>query len=115
MNESMRTIVTAFATVVLLGQVDIASAAEIKVLSAVVMRPVLGEIVVEFERTTGHKVIVDFATAGVLRDRIRGGEVADMAILPSPTIAICMGRLPFVYVALKRSVSPWRAPQQARA
>jgi molybdate transport system substrate-binding protein len=55
-------------------------------LSAVVMRPVLGEIVVEFERTTGYKVAIDFATAGILRDRIRSGEVADVTILPRPTM-----------------------------
>jgi len=60
--------------------------AEINVLSAVVMRPVLGDIVAGFERETGHKVVVDFATAGVLRDRIRSGEAADVTILPRPTM-----------------------------
>jgi molybdate transport system substrate-binding protein len=59
---------------------------EIKVLSAVVMRPVLGDITTEYERATGNKVTIDFATAGVLRDRIRGGEVADVIILPRPTM-----------------------------
>ena len=59
---------------------------DIKVLSAVVMRPVLPDIASDFERTTGHKVAIDFATAGVLRDRIRAGEVADVTILPRPTL-----------------------------
>src|SRR5438552_10693413 len=59
---------------------------EIKVLSAVVMRPVLGDIVAGFERETGYKVAMDFATAGVLRDRIRNGEAADVTILTRPTM-----------------------------
>jgi len=63
-----------------------AGATEIKVLSAVVMRPVLGDLASEFERTTGHRVAIDYATAGVLRDRIRGGEMADVTILPRPAM-----------------------------
>ena len=50
------------------------------------MRPVLGDIVAGFERETGYKVAMDFATAGVLRDRIRNGEAADVTILTRPTM-----------------------------
>jgi molybdate transport system substrate-binding protein len=84
MKHSIRSITTVCAIIVFLVHASIATAAEIKVLSAVVMKPVLGDIVIEFERATGHKVIVDFATAGVLRNRIQGGEIADMTILPRP-------------------------------
>jgi len=59
---------------------------EIKVLSAVVMRPVLGGIVADFERSSGYKVAVEFATAGAIRDRIRNGESPDMTILTRPTM-----------------------------
>ena len=83
--RTIRTFATAFAALACLAQIGIAGAAEIKVLSAVVMRPVLPEVIVEFERATGHEVTIDFATAGVLRDRIRAGEVADVTILPRPT------------------------------
>ena len=38
------------------------------------MRPVLGDLTSEFERTTGHTVTIGFATAGVLADRIRVGK-----------------------------------------
>ena len=86
MNNSGRTVATMFATLVVLAQTCVAGAAEIKVLSAVVMRPVLGDLAVEFERTTGHKVTIDFATAGVLRNRIQGGEMADVTILPKPAM-----------------------------
>ena len=59
-----------------------ASAAEIKVLSAVAMKPALDDLSREFERRTGHAVKADYATAGIVRDRIREGEAIDVAIAP---------------------------------
>lgn len=59
-----------------------ANAAEIKVLSAVAIKPALDELGREFERRTGHTVTVAYATAGLVRDRIRDGEPVDVAILP---------------------------------
>ncbi len=35
----------------------------------------------EFERETGHKLNVNFGTAGSLRERIKGGEASDLVIL----------------------------------
>jgi molybdate transport system substrate-binding protein len=60
----------------------VASAGEIKVLSAVAIQPALDDLVRDFERQTGNKVKVSYATAGIIRDRIRDGEAADVAILP---------------------------------
>ena len=57
-------------------------AAEITVFSAVAMKPALDDLAREFERRTGHTVKVAYATAGVVRDRIRDGEAVDVAILP---------------------------------
>jgi molybdate transport system substrate-binding protein len=59
-----------------------ANAAEIKVLCAVAMKPAIDDLAREFERSTGHTVTVAYATAGIVRDRIRDGEAADVAILP---------------------------------
>jgi molybdate transport system substrate-binding protein len=59
-----------------------ANAAEIKILSAVAMKPALDDLAREFERTTGHTVKMAYATAGVVGDRIRDGETVDVAILP---------------------------------
>jgi molybdate transport system substrate-binding protein len=36
----------------------------------------------EFERASGHKLDLNFGTAGSLRDRIKNGEVPDLVILP---------------------------------
>ena len=86
MKDPVRAIAIGLATLFVLAPAAISGAAEIKVLSAVVLRPVLGDIAAEFERATGHKLTIDFATAGVLRDRIRNGEMADVTILPRPTM-----------------------------
>src|SRR5579872_5106398 len=40
----------------------------------------------EFERETGHKLSLNFGTAGALRDRLRAGEKADLAILSAAAI-----------------------------
>jgi molybdate transport system substrate-binding protein len=59
-----------------------ANAAEITVLSAVAMKPALDDLAREFGRRTGHTVKMAYATAGIVRDRIRDGEAVDVAILP---------------------------------
>jgi molybdate transport system substrate-binding protein len=55
-------------------------AAEIKVLSTGGARAVITSLVPEFERKSGHKVHVDFATPGNMRDRLVQGEAADVAV-----------------------------------
>jgi molybdate transport system substrate-binding protein len=75
-------IVTGLATVMLSVQTSLVEAAEIKVLSAEAMKPAFDELVRDFERVSGDKVTVAYATAGVIGNRIRGGELADMAIMP---------------------------------
>ena len=82
MKTSMRIVATGFASLVFLTQAGIANAAEIKVLSAVAMKPALDDIARDFERRTGHRVAMAYATAGLVRDRIRDGETVDVAILP---------------------------------
>jgi molybdate transport system substrate-binding protein len=59
-----------------------ASAAEIKVLSAVAIQPALDDLVRKFERKSGHSIKVAYATAGIIRDRIQNGEEFDVGILP---------------------------------
>ena len=59
-----------------------ANAAEIKVLSAVAMKPALDDLARDFGNSTGHTVTMVYATAGVVKDRIREGEAVDVAILP---------------------------------
>jgi molybdate transport system substrate-binding protein len=72
-----------------------ASAAEIKVLTAGVMREVVLAAMPEFEKATGHSVVVQNATAGRLRHRIEGGEPVDVAVITPVVIdaLIAKGRI----------------------
>lgn len=63
-----------------------AQAAEIKVLSAVVMKSALDDLARDFERATGHKVAIAYAPAGAVRGRIQGGESFELTILPRPVL-----------------------------
>src|SRR5947207_14607951 len=56
-------------------------AAELKVLSAIGMQSVLEDLGPKFERTTGHKRTISFATAGAAVKRAQGGEAADVVIV----------------------------------
>jgi len=72
--------------VLLLARTSAAVAAEIHVLSTFGMRPVLNEITAEFERTTGHKLVVQYGSAAGLKKQIDGGEAFDFAIITPPVI-----------------------------
>jgi molybdate transport system substrate-binding protein len=63
-----------------------ASAAEIRVLTAGAFKPIVLAITPEFEKQTGHKLIVDNDTAGALQRRILGGEAFDVAVVTPAVI-----------------------------
>jgi molybdate transport system substrate-binding protein len=70
------------AAALLAGLASTASAAEIKILSAGAFKPVVVALQPEFEKQTGHKLIVDNDTAGGLARRINGGEAFDVVAMP---------------------------------
>jgi molybdate transport system substrate-binding protein len=57
-----------------------AEAAELKVLSAFGMQSVLEDLGPKFERATGHKLAITFATGGATVKRVQGGEAFDVVI-----------------------------------
>lgn len=63
-----------------------AEAAELKVLSAIGMQSVMEDLGPKFERATGHKLVIAFATGGATVKRARDGEPADVVIAPQPGI-----------------------------
>ncbi len=63
-----------------------ASAAEVRVLTAGAFKPIVLAITPEFEKQTGHKLIVDNDTAGALQRRILGGEAFDVAVVTPAVI-----------------------------
>jgi molybdate transport system substrate-binding protein len=64
----------------LLCTVTLAKADTIKVLTAGAFKAVVMEVIPEFEKSTGHKVILDGDTVGGLSKRIQGGEAFDFVI-----------------------------------
>src|SRR5262245_51342602 len=63
-----------------------AIAAEIKVIASNAVREPYRELVPIFEKTTGHKVTIDWGgTVDIVR-RVAGGEIADVVIIPAARI-----------------------------
>jgi molybdate transport system substrate-binding protein len=61
-------------------------AAEIKLLSADLLTPVMTALVAEFERTTKYRVALILATTGEVTQRVHAGESADVAIMQRPAM-----------------------------
>jgi molybdate transport system substrate-binding protein len=57
-----------------------AAADEVRLLSAAAMQSVFKEIAGEFERSSGHKLTIAYATIGGVNDRVLKGEAADVVI-----------------------------------
>ena len=58
----------------------------IKVLSCGAVQSMVTALGAEFEQATGHTLDLNFGTAGALRGRLKGGEAADLIILPATTV-----------------------------
>jgi molybdate transport system substrate-binding protein len=67
----------------LLGQ---AAAAELKVLSAGAMRAVLEELGPAFEKSSGHKLKIEYATAGKVEEKVTADDAIDVAIATKPRV-----------------------------
>jgi len=63
-----------------------ASGAELQVLSAGAMRAALQELAPAFEAASGHKLKLEFATAGVVEQKVATDEEIDVAILSKPRL-----------------------------
>ena len=63
-----------------------ANAGEVKLMSAEVMRYAINELAGEFQQKTGHKLWVSYDSARSVRNRIQGGESADVAIIDKPAM-----------------------------
>jgi molybdate transport system substrate-binding protein len=71
---------------ILIAHRVVAEAAEVKVLCAAAMRSVMNELGPRFESATGHQLIVQFDTVGVLKRQIDTGERFDITILTTALI-----------------------------
>ncbi|HEY6861889.1 MAG TPA: molybdate ABC transporter substrate-binding protein [Pseudolabrys sp.] len=64
----------------------LASAAEVKVLTAGAFKQVVLALAPNFEKQTGNKVVIDNDTAGGLKKRIEGGAAFDVAVITPAVI-----------------------------
>ena len=58
-----------------------AASAEIKVLTTGAFKQVVVALIPEFEKATGHKVVLDNGTVGQLTKRVDDGETFDVLVL----------------------------------
>src|SRR4051794_25734862 len=86
MNRSL--LATGFATAVVLSgllfvtsSATRADAAEVKLLAPVSLRSLLPEVLPQFEKSSGDKVTVEYATLGAITDRVAKGDAADVAMV----------------------------------
>ena len=73
-------VATAITTTLLLSQGH-AKSAEIKILSVVPLKTFLDELGPQFERDTGHKLIVEYDGSSQLKRRLEAGEAFDTALI----------------------------------
>jgi molybdate transport system substrate-binding protein len=69
-----------------------ARAADIHLLSAAAMQSVLKDITGDFERASGHRLVITYATMGAITQRLLGGESADLVIGSTPSVASLVGK-----------------------
>jgi molybdate transport system substrate-binding protein len=78
--------VAAATTAILLAFGVSAKAAELKVLSSNALKSVIEELAPQFEKASGHKLVIVWGAAVPLRGQIEKGEVFDATILTTPAI-----------------------------
>src|SRR6476661_5175431 len=89
-NMNRRTILNISATIALgVALVSITAgstvtAADIKLLCAVALHRAIDALILDFEKSSGHKVTVAYGNAGAIADRFKNGEAADLLINAAP-------------------------------
>jgi molybdate transport system substrate-binding protein len=72
--------VATLATLLLFESQNPLHASEVRLLSAASIQKVFKEVVGDFERPSGHQVIIHYGIMSAITDWIRGGEQADLVI-----------------------------------
>src|SRR5688572_14976578 len=83
MRIAPRATAATFGVIALVAQSVTATAAEVKVMAGGAMSGAFGELFPQFERATGHKIVIQYGATGPLKRQIEAGEAFDVAILGS--------------------------------
>ena len=81
-----RKLISAAAAAFALTLAQPAAAAEVNVLGANAMMAALKAMTSEFERTSGHKLTLNFGSAGQVKSRVEAGDAIDVAITSVPAM-----------------------------
>lgn len=73
----------AFGFIALLAQGGAATAAEVKVMAGAGMRAAFAELLPQFERATGHKIVIQYGGGATFKKQIEAGEAFDLVIIDS--------------------------------
>jgi molybdate transport system substrate-binding protein len=73
-----------------------AGAAEVMVVSAAAMRAALQELAPAFEKASGNKLKIEYATAGKVEEKVAADEEIDVAILTKPRADKLVGKAKLV-------------------
>ena len=71
--------IAALAAVAMLATATYASAADITFLCAAALQSPMQELIAGFQRASGHSVQVEYANIGIITERVRKGDEADLA------------------------------------
>src|SRR5438477_9538249 len=85
-NRALTAVAAGLAIVAAFAGDAVVQAAKIKVLCTIGVKPALPDLVAEFERTTGHNVIIAWGNAATLKARYLEGEQVDVALLTAAAI-----------------------------
>ncbi len=83
---NLKTTIAVLAALLCLGPAA-AAAAELRVLSAGAVEPGLRPVLAAFEKASGHTVLLSFATAPQIRERVSAGTAFDVVIAPPAVLA----------------------------
>src|SRR5262245_66627242 len=83
MRMSTVAVVAKLGVVALLAQGVAAAAAEVKVMAGAAMSGAFGELLPQFERATGHKIVIQYGATGAFKKQIEAGEAFDLVIFGS--------------------------------
>src|SRR5271169_623135 len=86
MRLSSLAVVAALAMAATIAASGDSRAAEIKILCSNGFQAVMVVVGPEYEKATGHKLVISYGLAGVLGRQIEAGESFDLAILAPPQI-----------------------------
>lgn len=81
MRNGIGLFVAALGAMALCGFAAATGAAEIKIVSAAALKEVLDDLGPKFERASGHKLAVSFATQGEIVKMLKAGESADVVLI----------------------------------